>query len=180
MTAQPGVPNHESDAEIDLPCGEKKAVADLDLGMREFDCDCGETHAVVMDPHPPSRFLPEEVSDILAETIVTEGGEIEEFGTIPLMGLVMEAHPDRIVTHDASEDGTTGFAVAWIADFEARRLHEIVVETVIDLMQEAVENAEADSAAAKFTTELATFDVEEFVADYREQRDFEDEFDEPV
>ena len=180
MTAQPGVPSDESDAVVRLPCGEDKAIADLDLGMREFDCPCGETHAVVMDPHPPTRFLPESVTEALEETVDTAGAEAEAFGMIPLMGLVMEAHPDRIVAHDASEDGATGFAIAWIADYDARKLHEIVVETVIDLMADAVTEAGDDSAAAAFTEHRAEFEVADFVAEYRAVRDFEDEFDEPV
>ncbi|MFB6110332.1 MAG: DUF5815 family protein [Halodesulfurarchaeum sp.] len=180
MTAQPGVPSDESDAVIELPCGERKAVADLDLGMREFDCPCGGTHAVVLDPHPPTRFLPESVTESLAGTVETTGTDAEEFGMASLMGLVMETHPDRIAAHDAAEDGTTGFAIAWIADFDARRLHEIVVEAVIDLMAEAVSEAGDDSAVAAFTEHRSAFDVDEFVAEYRSVRNFDDEFDEPV
>ncbi len=178
--AQPGVPSDSADTSIELPCGETITPDDLDLGMREFRCDCGATHAVVMDPHPPSRFLPESVTDVLAETISPEGSEIEEFGTIPLMGLVMENEADRIVTHDASEDGATGFALAWIADFDARRLHEVVVETVLEIMAEAVTEVGDESATSEFTQQRAAFDVDAFVDAYRAERDFEDEWDEPV
>lgn len=180
MTAQPGVPAKPSGEPIELPCGETITADDLDLGLREFQCDCGETHGVVMDPHPPSRFLPASVTDVLAETLRAEGTESTEFGTIPLMGLVMDAHPEHIVAHDATEDGTTGFAVAWIADFDARHLHEIVVETVLDIMAKAVTAAGDDSVTSAFTEHRAAFDVEDFVEEYREVRDFDDEFDEPV
>jgi hypothetical protein len=180
MTAQPGVPSGPSGGTIELPCGETITADELDLGLREFRCDCGETHAVVLDPHPPSRFLPESVTEVLAETLAAEGSEIEEFGTMPLMGLVMDAHPESIVAHDASEDGTTGFAVAWIADFDARDLHEIVVETVLGIMAKAVTSVGDDSATEAFSEVRADFDVTEFVEEYREVRDFEDEFDEPA
>ncbi len=180
MTAQPGVPTGPSGQPIELPCGETITADELDLGLREFSCDCGKTHGVVMDPHPPSRFLPASVTEVLAETLAAEGTEIEEFGTIPLMGLVMDAYPEEIVAHDASEEGATGFAVAWIADFDARTLHEIVVETVLSVMAQAVTEVGDDSATSAFSEHRAEFDVEEFVDEYRSVRDFDDEFDEPV
>ena len=178
--AQPGVPSDTSDSTIELACGETIRSSDLDLGMREFRCDCGATHAVVMDPHPPTRFLPESVTEVLAETLAAKGTETEEFGTIPLMGLVMDAHPEDLVAHDATEDGATGFAVAWISMFDSRALHETVVETVLGVMADAVTEVGDESATAAFTDHRAEFDVEEFVTEYREVRDFDDEFDEPV
>lgn len=180
MSPQPGVPDEPEGGAIELPCGETITADQLDLGMREFDCDCGATHAVVMDPHPPTRFLPAEVAEDLAATVTAEGTETEEFGTVALMGLVMDAVPEQIVTYDAAEDGTTGFAVAWIADVDARGLHEIVVETVLSIMAEAVSEAGDDDAEAAFVEHRAEFDVEGFVDEYRDVRDFEDEFDEPA
>lgn len=178
--AQPGVPSEPSGESVELPCGETITSEDLDLGMREYECGCGANHAVVLDPHPPSRFLPSSVTDVLAETLAAEGSETEEFGTIPLMGLVMDAHPERIVVYDAAEDGTTGFAVAWIADFDSERLHQVVVESVLSVMADAVTEVGDDSAAAAFTEQRAEFDVDSFVAEYRTVRDFDDEFDEPA
>jgi hypothetical protein len=178
--AHPGVPSDTSDATIDLPCGETISPDDLDLGLREFACECGATHAVVMDPHPPTRFLPASVTEVLAETLATEGSETDEFGTIPLMGLVMDAYPEHLVAHDAMEDGSTGFAVAWISTFDARELHELVVEAVLGIMANAVTEVGDDSATAAFTEHRTEFDVEEFVTEYRDVRDFDDEFDEPV
>ncbi|MFP4530885.1 MAG: DUF5815 family protein [Halodesulfurarchaeum sp.] len=180
MTAQPGVPTGPSGQPIELPCGETIQSDDLDLGLREYRCDCGETHAVVLDPHPPSRFLPESVTEVLAETLAAEGTEMSEFGMVPLMGLVMDAYPEQVVAHDASEDGSTGYAAAWIADFDAREFHEIVVRTVLEVMAQAVTAVGDDSAADAFSDVRADFDVEEFVEEYRSVRDFEDEFDEPA
>lgn len=180
MTAQPGVPTGPSGQPIELPCGETIESDDLDLGLREFRCECGEQHAVVLDPHPPSRFLPESVTETLAETIAAEGTEMEEFGMVPLMGLVMDAYPEQVVAHDASEDGSTGYAAAWIADFDAREFHEIVVRTVLEVMAQAVTAVGDDSATDAFSEHRAEFDVSEFVEKYRSVRDFEDEWDEPA
>jgi hypothetical protein len=180
MTTQPGVPDDPEPGPIELPCGESITAGDLHLGMRELRCDCGAAHAVVLDPHPPTRFLPTSVAEVLAETLATEGTDGEEFDTVALMGLLMDAYPERIVTHDAAEDGTTGYALAWIAEFDARELHERVVETVLGVMAEAVTEAGNEDATAAFTDHRSEFDVGEFVAEYREVRDFEDEFDEPA
>jgi hypothetical protein len=180
VTPQPGVPDEPEGGTIQLPCGETITADDLDLGMREVDCACGASHAVVMDPHPPTRFLPTEVAEDLAATVSAAGTETEEFGTIALMGLVMDAVPEEIVAYDAAEDGTTGFAVAWIADVDARELHEIVVETVLSIMAEAVTAAGNADAEASFAKARAEFDVEGFVDEYRAVRDFDDEFDKPV
>ncbi|MFW6383941.1 MAG: DUF5815 family protein [Halodesulfurarchaeum sp.] len=180
MTPQPGVPDDPEGGAIDLPCGETITADELDLGMREFECACGGTHAVVMDPHPPTRFLPTEVAEDLAATVTPAGTEVEEFGTVALMGLVMDALDEEIVAYDAAEDGTTGFAVAWIATSDARELHKGVVESVLSVMAEAVTDAGDAEAEAAFAEHRAAFDVEAFVDEYRAVRDFEDEFDEPV
>ncbi|MFQ3295977.1 MAG: hypothetical protein ACI8VE_003070, partial [Natrialbaceae archaeon] len=149
------------------------------MGTREFDCDCGESHAVIMDVHPPSRFLPESLVEVLRET--TEAGDaFEEFGTPHLVGMVMEEYPDSIETIDLSDDGSVGFGLVWVATLDARRFHEVAVELVVEMMDHAVSHTDADDAVDEFERQMHAFDVEEFVDEYREQRGFESEFDEPV
>jgi hypothetical protein len=176
--AEPRVPG-ESGGELTLPCEETIRVADLDMGLREFDCDCGATHAVVMDIHPPSRFFPEFLVDVLRETIETED-DLGEFGTTHLMGVVMEEFPEEVVSEDVSENGNVGYSLVWVTDFDARRLHEIVVELVVELMEHAISHAEDDSAMTEFEEQMLDFDVAEFVEQYRARRDFDDERDTPA
>ncbi len=179
--AEPGIPGVGGDGTLDLPCGETIRIEDLDLGMREYRCACGEGHAVVMDPHPPARFFPEGVVEALQEAIATSPeDEFDEFGTIHIMGVVMDDYPEQVVAYDASEDGTVGYALVWVTDFDSRRLHEIVVELVLELMEHAVSHAEDESAMTAFEAEMLDFDVSAFVDQYREVRDFEDEWDQPV
>jgi hypothetical protein len=64
-----------------------------------------------------------------------------------------------------------------VTEFDARRLHEIVVELVVELMEHAVSHAEDESAVAEFEEQMLEFDVAEFVDAYREQREFESEHD---
>jgi len=59
-------------------------------------------------------------------------------------------------------------------------LHAVVVELLVELMDHAVGHAENETATRKFEQQLTQFDVEAFVDAYREQRDFEDEFDTPA
>jgi hypothetical protein len=176
--ATPRVPGDEA-GDLDLPCGETVAVGDLDMGLREFTCDCGATHAVVVDVHPLSRFVPEFLADVLRETIETDD-EFEEFTTAHLMGVVIEEFPDRVTSEDVSEDGSVGYSLVWITDFDARRLHEVVVELVVELMDHAVSHADDDAAIAEFEQWLDQFDVEEFVSEYRAERDFDSEHDSAV
>lgn len=175
--ADPRVPGSRS-SEISLPCGESVAVSALDMGLREFTCDCGERHAVVMDVHPPSRFVPEELVAVLRETIEPSSGE--EFETMHLMGIVLEEFPEKIVAEDVSENTDVGYALLWIADFDARRLHEVVVELIVELMEHAVSHAEDDESTSEFERQMHEFDVEEFVETYRRERDFEQKTDHPV
>ncbi len=147
--------------------------------MRDYRCSCGETHAVVLDVHPPSRFLPESLVDVLRETVDT-ADEFDEFGTPHLMGIAMEEFPEAVVVHDAGDDGTVGYALLWVADFDSRRLHEIVVELVVELMDHAVSHADDADAVASFESQLAEFDVEAFVEEYRRVRDFESAGDRPA
>jgi hypothetical protein len=173
--AEPGVPGGPSE-QLECPCGESVHTHDLDLGVREFACDCGETHAVVMDLHPLGRFVPEFLVDVLRATIDTDD-EFEEFTTAHMMGMVTEEFPDRVVSADCSDDGQVGYALVWVADFDARRVHEIVVELVVELMEHAISHADDDSALTEFEAYMQQFDVEEFVTQYREEREFEDEHD---
>ena len=167
----PRVPD-EPGGEITLSCGRSVGVDALDMGMREFPCRCGDDHAVVMDVHPLSRWVPEPVVDVLVETIVPDD-EYDEFGTIHLMAIVREELPDRVVAHDTSEDPSVGFALCWVSEFSARRLHEIIVELLIELMDHAVSHTDDDAVRTEFTEQLASFDVETFVTLYRDQRDLE-------
>jgi len=176
--ARPRVPG-EDPATIELPCGETVRPGEIDLGTREYVCSGGHRHAVVLDVHPPSRFFPESLVEVLREVVETDD-EFDQFGTPHLMGIVMEEFPESIVAHDASEDGSVGYAVCWIADFDARRLHEIVVELVVELMEHAVSHADDEGVASSFEAQMREFDVAAFVEEYRSVRDFEDERDRPL
>jgi len=173
--AEPRVPGSEG-ADIELPCGETVAVHDLDMGLREYACDCGASHAVVMDVHPMGRFVPEFLADVLRETIDT-ADEFDEFTTAHLMGVVMEEVPEDVVSEDVSDDGSVGYSLLWLTDFDSRRLHEIVVELVVELMDHAVSHADDETAASEFEQWLHEFDVEAFVDQYREERNLESEHD---
>lgn len=156
---------------LELPCGETVSLRTLDLGMREFDCDCGETHAVVMDVHPPDRFLPEFLVEVLEEAVESTSEEMPDFGTPHLMGIVLEEFPEHVASADASEDADVGYALVWVTGFDSRRLHEIIVELVVELMEHAVSHAEDDAAVTEFERQMVEFDVSEFVEQYRAQRD---------
>ncbi len=172
--AQPRIPG--DDTAVELPCGERIDRYELDLGMREFDCGCGATHAVVMDVHPLTRFFPAFLVEILRETIDT-ADEFEEFSMPHLLGVVVEEFPERVVSEDVSGDGRMGCSLLWVTDFDSRRLHEIAVELVIELMEHAISHAADDEAISAFEEQMLTFDVEAFVEEYRAERDFEDEYD---
>jgi hypothetical protein len=171
---EPRVPEGPGEA-IDLPCGETKRVRDLDMGMREFDCACGASHAVVTDVHPPDRFLPEFLVAVLQETIETTSEEMPEFGTPHLMGIVLEEFPEAVVSADVTDDQDVGYAMVWITDFDSRRLHEIVVELVVELMEHAVSHAEDGAATTEFEQQMMEFDVGAFVEQYREERDLSED-----
>jgi hypothetical protein len=178
--AEPGVPESEEGDGLSLPCGERiDPVRDLDMGMREYECACGATHAVVMDVHPPSRFLPEEIVAVLRGSVEVED-EFEEFGTPHLLGAVTEEFPEEVASTDVSEDPTVGYAMVWVCAFGSRELHEYVVELVVELMEHAVGHSERAGAAADFEDQMHDFDVAEFVEQYRARRDFEEEGDAPA
>mgnify|MGYP001627060369 FL=1 len=171
--SDPRVPGEGS--VIELPCGETVRFGDLDLGMREYQCDCGDAHAVVMDVHPPERFLPDFLVEVLREAIDTTSEEMREFGTPHLMGIVMEEFPEAVVAEDASEDADVGYALVWVADFDSRRLHEVVVELVVELMEHAVSHGEDEGALREFEGMMHEFDVSAFVDQYRDERDLDAE-----
>ncbi len=172
--AHPRVPGR-GDETVELPCGESVALGEFDLGMREFDCDCGETHGVVMDVHPPDRFLPEFLVSVLQEAIETTSEEMPEFGTPHLLGVVLEEFPSLVVAHDASDDQSVGFSMLWVTDFDSRTLHEHIVELVIELMEHAVSHADDTSTLTEFEQQMHQFDVSAFVEQYREQRDLSED-----
>jgi hypothetical protein len=162
-------------ATLSLPCGEVVPVRELNMGMRDYHCDCGATHAVVTDVHPLARFVPEFLEEILAETVETDD-DYPQFSMPHLMGMVLEEFPQQIAVADVSEDGEVGYALVWMTDFDSRRLHEVVVELIVELMDHAVSHAEDDYAEDSFQQQLRQFDVEAFVEQYRQERNF----DEPV
>lgn len=168
--AEPRVPGSR-ETSFALPCGESIDVRDLDMGMREFECSCGDRHAIVTDVHPPGRFLPESLVGVLREAIDTENGD--RLDTMHLMGMVAEEFPEEIAAKDVSENGSVGYALVWIAEFDSYRLHEVVVELVIELMEHAVSHAEDDEAISVFEAQMLEFDVSEFVEQYRHERDFQ-------
>ena len=170
----PRVPGDDpDDPRIELPCGERLDPRSVDLGMRAHRCRCGERHAVVLDVHPPSRFVPESLVEVLQELIETDDA-FDAFGTPHLLGLVIEEFPEAVAVHDASDDGTVGYALLWVTDFDDRRLHAIVVELLVELMDHAVSHADDETVAA-FESQLVEFDVEAFVDEYRRVRDFDGE-----
>lgn len=177
--SEPGVPNPEEDGGreeggVELPCGERIERGDLDLGMREFGCACGETHAVVMDMHPLGRFFPEDVVDVLREAVEpSEKDEFDEFSTVHLMGAVREEFPEDVVAVDASANGDVGYAAAWVADFDARTLHEYAVELMVELMEHAVSHGTEASAQSEFEAQMVEFDAAAFVEEYRAERDWD-------
>ncbi|WP_336024785.1 DUF5815 family protein [Halobellus salinisoli] len=172
--AQPQVPGDGGET-LELPCGETRSVRSFDLGMREFECACGERHAIVMDAHPPERFLPEFLVSVLQEAVETTSEEMPEFGTAHLLGIVLEEFPQQVASADVSDDGDVGAGILWVTDFDSRRLHEIIVELVVELMEHAVSHADDESAVSAFETQMLDFDVREFVAEYRAERDLSED-----
>ncbi|WP_435359186.1 DUF5815 family protein [Haloarchaeobius sp. DFWS5] len=172
--SEPRVPGGPG-TELSLPDGPTVDVSTIDLGMREYVED-GEHYAVVMDVHPPSRFFPESLVQVLRETVET-ADEFDEFGTPHLMGIVLEEFPEKVASADVSDDGTIGCSMVWLTEFDAVRLHEIIVELVVEMMEHAVSHAEDDATMTDFERQMLEFDVSEFVAEYREQREFTSEHD---
>ena len=175
--AQPRVPGSR-ETELTLPCGESIDVRNLDMGLREVTCDCGDRHAVVMDVHPPSRFVPESLVEMLRGTIDTAGEE--PFDTLHLMGMVVEEFPEQTVSKDVAENGSVGYALVWVSAFDSYRLHEIVVELIVELMEHAISHTDDAESISAFERQMGEFDVEAFVGEYRQARDFQGPADRPV
>ena len=174
--AEPRVPGGR-ESELELACGEViDAHEDLHMGIREYDCDCGASHAVVLDAHPLARFVPEFLEQILTESI-EPADDHDQFTMAHLLGVVIEEFPEKVAVADATDDGAVGFSMAWVTDFDSRRLHEIVVELIVDLMQHAVSHAEDDDMAEEFEAQMLEFDIQAFVDQYRAKRNFDDEHD---
>ena len=170
--SQPRVPGGGGET-VELPCGETVPVRRFDMGMREFDCDCGATHGVVTDVNPPERFLPDFLVSLLRETVETTSEEMPEFGTPHLMGIVLEEFPGQVVAADVTEDHDLGYSMLWVTEFDSRRLHETIVELVIELMEHAVSHADDSAAMTEFEQQMLEFDVGEFVDQYRAERDLD-------
>ncbi len=158
---------------IELPCGERVSTHDIDLGVRDLRCACGDDHAVVTDVNPPNRFLPPFLVELLQDAIETTSTERSEFGTPHLLGIVMEEFPNNVVAADATDDGEVGYGIVWITDFDSRRLHEVTVELVVELMEHAVSHSDSSDAVAEFEQRMLEFDPAEFVDRYREQRELD-------
>lgn len=124
-----------------------------------------------MQSHPPTRFLPKALIETLRATTET-ADSFEEFGMAHLIGLLIETEPELVTTIDASEHGNVGFALAWITTVDARTLHERIVARVLDVMEHAMEHADDDKAQTEFEAERKQFDIETFVTEYRQQREF--------
>ncbi len=169
--ADPRVPGATSE-DVELPCGRRVPMDTFDMGMREYACACGQTHAVVMDVHPLGRWIPESTAAVL-ESVIESADDHETFGTIHLMGMVLEEFPESVAAHDAAEDHSVGWALLWVTAFDARRLHEVIVELLVELMDHAVSHSDDPDQQADFAADLESFDVERFVDTYRRERDFE-------
>ena len=159
-----------------LPCGTSIDSHRIDLGMRELKCECGKTHAIVTDINPLTRFLPEFLVVSLEELIeVRDSDKWGGLGMVHLMGLVMEDFPEETVFFDASEDGYLGYSMLWIFDFDAWRLHEIIIELIIEMMEHGMSHSGDKNAIAEFEKQMLQFDIKEFVKEYRETRDLNPE-----
>ena len=79
------------------------------------------------------------------------------------------------MTRDASDNGDVGYAMVWVTEFDSRRLHAVIVELVVELMEHAVSHADDTEALTTFERSMTEFDVDEFVDQYRAERDLEAE-----
>lgn len=170
---EPRVPGG-TDERLDLPCGETVHTHDLDLGMREYTCSCGNSHAVVMDVHPLGRFVPEFLVDTLRTTIATDDN-YDEFSTPHALAMVREEFPDTVAVADCSGDGEVGYGLVWVTEQDSRELHRIVVELLVELMEHAISHADDGPTVAEFEAQLDEFEIDAFIDAYREERDFDED-----
>lgn len=157
---------HAHRLEIKLPCGGQVDARQFDLSTQTMCCSCGDVHAVVTSAETLDRFVPEAVVDALRAT-VEPADTAEPFGVTHVLAKLHEEHPDRISSADLSEIGEVGYARLWVTRFDGRRLHEHVVEALIELMSHAMGQADNETAAA-FDQQLAAFDAAAFVDTYRD------------
>jgi hypothetical protein len=133
----------------------------------------------VTDAHPLGRFVPESTVDVLRAAVDT-ADDYDEFSTPHVMGMVVEEFPGEVASADVSDDGQVGYALVWVTGFDDRRLHEVVVELLVELMEHAISHAEDGSAMSEFEARMREFDVSAFVEQYRRERDFETEGDRAI
>ncbi len=125
--------------------------------MREFACDCGQTHGVVLDPHPLARFVPEFLTEVLHETIETTTTTMSS-GRPTSWASSSRSSPRPSSPRTCPRTAKSARA-GWVTDFDSRRLHEIVVELLVELMEHAVSHAEDDDVVSEFEAKMLQFDV---------------------
>ena len=86
---------------------------------------------------------------------------------------MLEEFPGEVTAADVSEDQEVGYTMLWISSFDARRLHEVIVELVVELMEHAISHSDDPNAVSSFERRMVEFDVAEFVDQYREERNVE-------
>lgn len=156
---------HTHRVELELPCGEQIDARQFDPNTQTICCSCGESHAVVASAETLDRFVPDEVVEILRATVDPEG--TGSFGVTHVLAKVHATYPARISSADLSEVNDVGYAKLWVTEFDDRRLHEIVVEVLVELMSHMMEHADNETAVA-FEQQLAGFDAAAFVDAYRD------------
>lgn len=67
-----------------------------------------------------------------------------------------------------------------VSDFSPRKLYEVVVELLVELIDRAIGHADDEAAAREFEVQLVEFDVKTFIDIYRDERNFKDKFDIPA
>ena len=158
---------------------EMDAVLDANVVAGQYDiiveAEAEEVYDVIHTVATNVREL-DGVVDTLRETIRTDDG-FEQFSTAHALAMVREEYPDRMASADLSGDGGVGYALVWVADFDSRELHRIVVELLVELMEHAISHADARPTVAEFEQQMAEFDVDGFVDAYRRERELEDEHD---
>ena len=128
---EPRVPGSDAPSSaLELTCGERVDVTDLHMGVREFDCECGGTHAVVQDVHPPSRFFPESLVGVLRETIEPEDDDVYDIRTslqhdMELYGDVIESLREHIALANNLGDYATEEELREILETTEEHAHHI-------------------------------------------------------
>jgi hypothetical protein len=84
-----------------------------------------------------------------------------------VLARVHTEYPAQVSSADLSKVGNVGYDKLWVTEFDDRRLHEIVVATLVELMGHTMTHAD-DETAATFEQQLAGFDAAAFVDAYRD------------